>query len=247
MFHHRKGLTDEWERIAAERLGAWDAFSADEHEQLAADADWLLRHKHWEAANHFELDDEIVTTISLQAAMLILGLDVDYYREVSAIVVYPTTIMSHGTYAGPVAGTVTDSVFPVLGQAHNLRGPVLLAWDEVLQSAAHPGHGRNVVFHEFAHKLDMLDDLVDGTPPLEFKEQVARWVEVCTRAYTALREGEEVPPLDPYGGTSVAEFFAVATEAFFDAPVKLEQHQPDLFEIFRGFYKQDPAERARRS
>jgi Mlc titration factor MtfA (ptsG expression regulator) len=179
--------------------------------------------------------------------VLILGLDVDYYREVSAIVVYPTTIVSRGTYAGPVVGTVTDDVFPVLGQAHDRRGPVLLAWDEVLESSHHPGHARNVVFHEFAHKIDMLDDLVDGTPPLEFKEQLARWVEVCTRAYTALREGEPVPPLDPYGGTSVAEFFAVATEAFFDAPVKLEQHQPDLYEIFRGFYKQDAAERARRT
>jgi MtfA peptidase len=246
MFHHRKGLLEGWEQIATTRLGAWDAFSAEEHDQLAADANWLLRHKHWEAANGFELDEEIVTTIALEAAVLILGLDVDCYREVSAIVVYPTTIVTHGTYAGPVAGTVTDSVFPVLGQAHDLRGPVLLAWDEVLQSAAHPGHGRNVVFHEFAHKLDMLDDLVDGTPPLEYPEQVARWVEVCTPLYEALRNGEPLPPLDPYGGTSVAEFFAVATEAFFDAPVKLEQHQPDLFEILRGFYKQDPAERARR-
>jgi Mlc titration factor MtfA (ptsG expression regulator) len=247
VFHHRKGLLEGWDQIATERLGAWDAFSADEREQLAADADWLLRHKHWEAARGFALDDEIVTTIALQAAVLILGLDVDYYREVSAIVVYPTTIMSHGTYAGPIRGTVTDSVFPVLGEAHDLRGPVLLAWDDVVHSASNPGHGRNVVFHEFAHKLDMLDDLVDGTPPLQFKEQVARWVEVCTRAYNLLRDGEPAPPLDPYGGTSVAEFFAVATEAFFDAPVKLEQHQPDLFEIFRGFYKQDPAERARRA
>ncbi len=247
MFHHRKGLVDDWEHIANERLGTWDAFLPGEREQLAADADWLLRHKHWEAAHGFELNAEITTTIALGAAVLILGLDVDFYREVSAIVVYPTTIVTHGTYAGPVAGTVTDSVFPVLGQAHDLRGPVLLAWDDAMRAASHPGHGRNVVFHEFAHKIDMLDDLVDGTPPLEFKEQVARWVEVCTRLYTALRDGEPRPPLDPYGGTSVAEFFAVATEAFFDAPVRLEQHQPDLFEIFRDFYKQDPAERARRA
>ncbi len=101
------------------------------------------------------------------------------------------------------------------------------------------------MFHEFAHKIDMLDDVIDGTPPLA-KEQLARWVEVCTEAYTALREGAHRPPLDPYGGVYPAEFFAVATEAFFDVPSKLERHEPDLYEVLRGFYKQDPAERARR-
>lgn len=246
MFHHRKGLVEGWEQIATEHIGAWSAFSPDERDELAGIADWMLRHKHWEAANHFELNDDIVTTISLLAAVLILGLDTDYYRDVSAIIVYPTTILSHGVYAGPVRGTVTDGVVPVLGEAHGQRGALLLAWDDVLHAAQNPGHGRNVVFHEFAHKLDLLDGVTDGTPPLEFKEQLARWVEVCTEAYAALREGAHRPPLDAYGGTSVAEFFAVATEAFFDAPVKLEEHEHDLFEVLRGFYKQDPAERARR-
>ena len=102
------------------------------------------------------------------------------------------------------------------------------------------------MFHEFAHKLDMLDDMTDGTPPLETKEQLARWIRVCTDAYTALREGVHRPPLDPYGGVSPAEFFAVATEAFFDAPLALEQHEREVFEVLRDFYKQDPAERARR-
>src|SRR3981189_881871 len=201
MFHHRKGLSDEWEGITTEHLGAWDTFSAYERDELAGIADWLLRHKHWEAANQFELNDEILTTIALEAAVLVLGLDTDYYREVSTIIVYPTTILSRGTYAGPVRGTVTDEVTPVLGQAHDRRGAILLAWDDVLHAARHPGRGRNVVFHEFAHKLDMLDDVTDGTPPLETKEQLARWVEVCTEAYTALREGEDRPPLAPYGGT----------------------------------------------
>lgn len=245
MFHHRKGLPDDWEHIAIEHIGAWDTFSSYEHDDLAGIADWLLRHKHWEAANHFELSDEIVTTIAFEASVPILALDTDYYREVSAVVVFPTTIMSSGTYAGPVRGTVTDGVIPVLGQAHDRRGAILIAWDDAQRSALHPGNGRNVVFHEFAHKLDMLDDMTDGTPPLESKEQVARWVEVCTPLYTALHEGYEQPPLDMYGGTSVAEFFAVATETFFDAPVQLEAYQPDLFAILRDFYKQDPAQRAR--
>jgi MtfA peptidase len=246
MFHRRTGLPDDWEAIVSTRLGAWKAFDAGEREELAGIADWLLRHKHWEAAHGFALDDAMLTTIAVEAAVLVLALDVDHYREVSAIVVYPSTVLSRGTYAGPVRGTVTEGVLPVLGEAHDRRGPVVLAWDEVERGARHPGHGRNVVFHEFAHKLDMLDELIDGTPPLP-KEQLARWIEVCTDAYTALHAEQPRPPLDPYGGVSPGEFFAVATETFFDAPLALEEHERDLYAVLRDFYRQDPAARARRA
>jgi Mlc titration factor MtfA (ptsG expression regulator) len=242
VFHHRQGLPDDWESIIEKSFGAWGQFTAEEQDELVAIAGWLLKHKHWEASNGFELNEEIRVTVAIEAAVPILALDTDYYREVSAVVVYPTTIMSRGTYAGPVMGTVTDSVIPVLGQAHDRRGPVIIAWDEARESARNPGHGRNVVFHEFAHKLDMLDDMTDGTPPLP-KDQLARWVEVCTEVYESLREGVPRPPLDGYGATNVAEFFAVATECFFDAPVSLQQHEPNLYEVLSDFYRQDPADR----
>jgi len=73
-----------------------------------------------------------------------------------------------------------------------------------------------------------------------------RWIEVCTEAYDALRDGVDRPPLRPYGATNTAEFFAVATEAFFDVPVDLEHHEPDLYSVLRDYYGQDPAERTRR-
>src|ERR1700687_3175973 len=95
-------------------------------------------------------------------------------------------------------------------------------------------------------KLDMLDHIVDGTPRLERGGDVDRWVEVCTEAYEALCAGIERPPLQPYGATNPGEFFAVATEAFFDVPVALEYHEPRLYEVMRDFYKQDPATRIRR-
>jgi Mlc titration factor MtfA (ptsG expression regulator) len=243
VFHHREGLPDDWESTIERSFGAWAHFNEDEQDELVAIADWLLKHKHWEPSNAFALDDEIRVTVAIQAAVPILALDTDYYREVSAIVVYPTTIMSRGTYAGPVMGTVSDSVIPVLGQAHDRRGPVIIAWDEARESARNPGRGRNVVFHEFAHKIDMLDDMTDGTPPLA-KKQLARWVEVCTEIYESLRAGVPRPPLDFYGATNVAEFFAVATECFFDVPVPLRQHEPTLYEVLSDFYRQNPADRA---
>ena len=247
MLHRRRGLPDDWANIVEEHVAVWGVLDDDERELLAATSDWLLRHKHWEAAQGFALVDEITVTNAAPAALLVLGLSVDEYREVSAIIVYPTAMQSRGVYAGPVRGTVTDGVLPVLGEAHARRGPVLLAWDQAQDAARNPGRGHNVVFHEFAHKLDMLDDITDGTPPLESKEQLARWIDVCTETYAALREGIPRPPLDPYGGAAPAEFFAVATETFFDAPLALEQNERAVFEVLRDFYKQDPAERARRA
>jgi MtfA peptidase len=246
MLHRRRGLPDDWANIVEEHVAVWGVLDDDERELLAATSDWLLRHKHWEAAQGFALVDEITVTIAAQAALLVLGLTVDEYREVSAIIVYPTTMQSRGVYAGPVRGTVTDGVLPVLGEAHARRGPVLLAWDQAHDAARNPGRGHNVVYHEFAHKLDMLDDTLDGTPPLERRGDLERWVDVCTEAYGALCAGIERPPLQPYGATNPAEFFAVATEAFFDVPVTLELHEPNLYEVMRDFYKQDPAARIRR-
>ena len=247
VLHRRRGLPDGWMHIVEEGVAIWQVLDAGEREVLEATSDWLLRHKHWEAARGFALDDEITVTIAMQAAVLVLGLSVDEYREVGAIIVYPTAMQSRGVYAGPVRGTVTDGVIPVLGEAHDRRGPVLLAWDQTRDAARSPGRGHNVVYHEFAHKLDMLDDMTDGTPPLESKEQLARWIDVCTETYAALREGIPRPPLDPYGGAAPAEFFAVATETFFDAPLALEQNERAVFEVLCDFYKQDPAERARRA
>ena len=117
-------------RSSARTWARGPGFVASERDELAEIGDWLLRHKHWEAAHGFDLDDVILTTIALQAALPVLELGIDYYREVSAIIVFPTTIMSRGTYAGPIRGTVTDGVVPVLGQAHDHRGPVIIAWDD---------------------------------------------------------------------------------------------------------------------
>jgi MtfA peptidase len=239
-------LPDGWTDIADENVAVWRSLDDGERARLEKATDWLLRRKHWEAARGFALTEEVALTIAVQAALLILGLSVREYRSVSAIIVYPTAMRSRGVYGGPAWGTVTDTDEPVVGEAHDGRGPVILAWDEVERAARNPGRGHNVVYHEFAHKLDMLDDIIDGTPPLATRADLARWVEVCTDAYEALRAGVDRPPLDPYGATNPAEFFAVATEAFFDVPAELEQYEPTLYEVMRTFYRQDPAARARR-
>ena len=107
-----------------------------------------------------------------------------------------------------------------------------------------PAIRRDVVLHEFAHKIDMHDGVLDGTPLLPDDDERQRWVDVCTAHYDAIREGDPAAFLRSYAGTNPGEFFAVATETFFTRPVDLATRQPDLYGVFAGFYRQDPARRA---
>src|SRR5689334_19232316 len=94
MWWRHRGLPDGWLAIVEANIGTWSLFDDDERGLLEGTSDWLLRHKHWEASHGFELDDEIVVTIAVLAAVLLLGLTLDEYREVSAIIVYPTAMQS---------------------------------------------------------------------------------------------------------------------------------------------------------
>jgi Mlc titration factor MtfA (ptsG expression regulator) len=216
----------------------------DDHEQrrLLEVADWLLSHKRWEAARGFELDDTVRVVIAAQAALLVLGLSTDHFRLVSAIIVHPSTLQTSGVRAGPSPGTVTADRLAVLGLAQDGRGPVAVAWDQALAGAHRAERGHNVVLHEFAHKLDMLDGTIDGTPLLP-RDVRADWVRVCTEVYDDLVAGVPRPPMRWYGATNPGEFFAVATEVFFEQAQDLATFEPQLYDVLTRFYRQDPAAR----
>ena len=198
----------------------------------------------WEAAQGFAVTDEMRAVISAQACLLVLELDLDHYRHVASIIVHPRTVVLRGQRRVG-NGMVSDSPFAISGQAHH-RGPVLLAWSTAAYEARHPERGHNVVYHEFAHQLDMLDGTVDGTPPLSDEVQRQRWIDVCTREFDLLRRGDE-SILREYGAVDTGEFFAVATETFFTRPVELAEQKPDLYDVMRQFYRQHPAARALRA
>lgn len=206
----------------------------------------FLADHEFEGAGGMELTDEVKVTIAAQACLLLLGLDPEGFDDVTSIIVYPSTVLRTGVFASPVlAGAVTDSPVPLLGEARP-RGPVVIVWDRALAQARHPGRGHNVVFHEFAHKIDMADGSADGTPRLPDRAAYERWVEVCTRELDLVRRSAaagEPTLLRDYAGTNPAEFFAVATEVFFDRPVALLGGRPELYGVLREFYRQDPAAR----
>ena len=236
-------MPGDWEQIVVRNVTYWNVLDRDERERLADMGERLVATKRWEAANGFTLTDEMVVTIAMQAAVLVLGLDLDYFSKVTSIIVHPTTFSIPGPRGTSIRGMVDDSLRPLLGEAHHDRGPVLLAWDQVRIGARHRGHGHNVVLHEFAHKMDMLDGVVDGTPLLPDSGALARWVAVCTAELALMRRGEAGSLLDDYGATDPGEFFAVATEVFFDRPLDLRDAKPLLYEVLSDFYRQDPASR----
>jgi Mlc titration factor MtfA (ptsG expression regulator) len=244
----RQRLPDDWEARAAATVAHWHVLDTVERARLGELMAYLVARKRWEAARGFELTDEIRVVVAAQAALLILGLDVDCYRDVRSIIVHPTTMTQRGPRVSAVAkGVMTDAPLPILGQANDRRGPVMIAWDAARADARHPDRGHNVVIHEFAHKLDMLDNMIDGTPPLPDAAARQRWIAVCTAEYRRLRSGQGGHLLWSYAGVNPGEFFAVATEVFFARPAELEAEKPALYEVLRDFYRQDPSARLRRA
>ncbi len=237
---HHDGLEVGDEAKVARLVPRWGSLGEADRSRLLSNTDVILRTKRWEAANGFALTHEIRLAIAAQAAVLLLGLDADVYRHVRTILVHPSTIVRTGVRAGPVRGVVSDGAISILGESAHGDGPVSIAWDTSAAEARHPEFGHNVVFHEFAHKIDMLDGIVDGTPPIPDGPDRDRWIGVCTELFARLRDGEAMV-LRPYAGVSPGEFFAVATEVFFTTPRELLAREPGLYSVLRGFYRWDPA------
>jgi Mlc titration factor MtfA (ptsG expression regulator) len=238
----RSPFPDTWRALLSRRLPWWRRLDAGERRRMEGLIREFTAVKLWEGGGGFEPGDDVRVTIAAEACLLVLGLDLDHYRDVTSIIVYPSATLRTGERSLR-PGIVTETPLTLRGEAM-LHGPVLITWDDVVQSVRHPDRGHNVVHHEFAHKLDMRDGFADGIPAIGSRALRSRFDAVTAAEFRRLEDGETAHLLDPYGATNRAEFFAVATEAFFDRPASLRDETPDLFEVLRDFYRQDPAERA---
>ncbi len=224
-------------------LAPWSQLSIDEQDHLLDLTTPLVHELRWEAANGFEVTDDMRVAIAGHAAFLVLAFDdgLDSYLDVTSVIVHPSTIVNRGVR--PIGnGLWLDGDDPVIGEAHH-KGPVLVSWDAAAAQARNPGRGESVLFHEFAHRLDMLDGISDGTPPLRDRAALLEWVAVCTRTLQKLRAFDEPSVLRSYATTNPAEFFAVATEVFFTRPLPLREENPALYGVLRDYFRQDPARR----
>jgi hypothetical protein len=239
-----------WEEIIQRNVAHFNWLKETERTYLRELIRVFIDEKDWEGCGGLELTDEIRVTISAQACLLLLGLPHNFYNNVETILVYPSAVVPPQRKSGFFETSVAalDDSLPIIGQAF-LHGPVIIIWDAALHGSRHPELGHNVVYHEFAHKLDMLDGTADGTPPLRNRGEYQDWVETCSRDYLRLKHDAEHGKksfLNAYGATNEAEFFAVATEQFFDQPSLMTQHTPDLYRVLKEYYRQDPAERVNR-
>lgn len=185
--------------------------------------------------------DAMRLTIAALACLLLLGRH-ERFHGLREVLLYPSAFVVPQVSATP-GGVVHEQRQVLAGQSWS-RGQVILAWDAVQHDAAHPASGRNVVLHEFAHQLDQETGAANGAPPMGSRDQAAQWSQVMAQAWQALHARlarGELGVLDPYGATDAAEFFAVATEAFYGRPHELRGEQPELYGVLARWYGVHPA------
>lgn len=234
---------DEW-RIRLElEVALWRAVPDELKPRLEDDLRLFIAERAWEPCGGIELRPAMQAVIAAQACVLTLGHSVDALDHVRSILVYPDRYRAPDVYEDE-AGIVTEEVDEREGEAWEW-GTVVLAWRE-LAGDARTLNGRNLVLHEMAHQVDLLDTLEatrGGTP--EDRARRARWRETFLDLYEAfcaeVDAGRRVKALDAYGAEDEAEFFSVATESFFERGAFLQEHQPQLYELLAEYYNQDPA------
>ncbi|HJT80741.1 MAG TPA: M90 family metallopeptidase [Chthoniobacterales bacterium] len=235
---------EEWIELIRRNVRFFDRLPPADRREILEHIQVFLAEKRFEGCAGLELDDEICLTIATQACLLLLHRKTDYFPRLVTILVYPSTYLVNEER--PVDENIWEQDRVArLGETARQMGSMVLAWDAAKSGAADPSDGRNVVFHEFAHQLDYENYAADGVPGLFTRDQQASWGAVMRVEFASLRAADAtgIPTLlDNYGATSPAEFFAVATEAFFERPVALSQRHPRLYSEFARYFQQDPTQ-----
>ena len=200
----------------------------------------FLTEKYFEGCGGIDITEEMRLAIAAQACVLLLGRETDVYPVLSSVLVYPSAYLAPEAVLNP-DGVVDETPEERIGESW-VHGSVVLSWEDVERGGV--VDGVNVVYHEFAHQLDHESGGDDGAPALSDESMRRRWFAVMTAAYAELVravDAGEPTFLDEYGAESPAEFFAVATECFFELPGEMRMRHPDLYDLLADFYRQDPA------
>ncbi|SFG46992.1 zinc-dependent peptidase [Neptunomonas qingdaonensis] len=204
----------------------------------------FLVRKNFTSGGGFQFTDTMCLKLATMACVPILHLGLDWYDHWSTIIIYEGDFVPNRPYHSDDG--VVHAKGPGLSGEAWLRGPVILSWQSVRESGAHVRHGKasNVVIHELAHKLDMLRDGANGAPPMHPDMRAGEWHDIFTAAWQRLQKDwkhHRPLPLDDYALTSPAEFFAVCSETFFEAPESIKEKMPEVYRLLCQFYRQQPA------
>jgi Mlc titration factor MtfA (ptsG expression regulator) len=237
----RRPFPAAWRDILRRRVPLARELPAAQQLRLKKHIQVLLAEVPFVGCAGLEIDDEMRVTIAAQAAFLLLGRG-GSFGNLREVLVYPGHFVVPRSEAG--AGGVVHEGRDVLAGQSWQRGQVIVAWDAVRDGAAEPHDGANVVMHEFAHQLDQDSGAANGAPYVGRGALQQAWARVMNQEFEALRArlaSAQPGLIDPYAATSPAEFFAVATEHFFEQPAALADERPALYEQLRRCYRLDPA------
>jgi Mlc titration factor MtfA (ptsG expression regulator) len=237
-------IPDAWLGIVDANVPLARRLSPDERQRLLRLVQLFLAEKHFEGCGGLTVSEEMKVTIAAEACLLLLHLEGPPYPALRTVLVYPRGFVPK-TVRSLQTGEIAEPPAPLIGESWQ-DGVIVVSWDDVVRGARSPLDGENVVLHEFAHQLDEEDGAGDGAPVLP-ASALRTWGRVLSDEYERLRQdaaADRRTVLDPYGATNKAEFFAVATETFFEQPVQLERDHPELYAQLKQFYGQDPARRA---
>lgn len=233
---------DAWKQTLRDTTPWYRRLSVKDREELHGHIHVLLSEKHFEGAGGLELTEEMKLIVCAHAALLLLHRETDYFPKLTSILIYPEAYAVK-TRVQTGHGVFSEVVETRAGESWT-SGTLILAWEDVTRDLANDRATRSVVLHEFAHQLDAGSGVMDGAPVLSNRELQHYWPEALSDAYERLSQAtrqHEQTLLRPYGAKNPAEFFAVATEAFFLYPVELQRGEVDLYSALCQYYKQDPA------
>ena len=236
-----------WREALARRFPLFSHVPESDQRELEGLIHVFLAEKTFEGCGGFQITDEVKVLIAAQACLLLLHRETDCYPGLRTILVYPDTYVAKTRWDEQDEDESRDARSR-LGESWD-RGVVVLAWSSTVTGAANINDGQNLVFHEFAHQLDQEHGPADGRPALQCDGvrgcyvRYLAWARVLGEEYKQLREGSakgRKTVLDQYGATNPAEFFAVATECFFEKPHQMLKKHPALYAELKDFYRQDP-------
>ncbi len=229
---------DQWLRVLKNSFPTIQKLTDEQRKRLFGFMQVFLKKTTFEGCGGLELTEAMRITVAAQACLLLIGRNAPVYPKLKTVILYPHTYQSgkKGVFGGD--------------NGHNSRlgeswdcGVVVLAWNSVLGGARNMEDGQNVTFHEFTHQLDQEDGEADGAPILEERSAYSAWARVFNREYKQLvdktNRGQR-STMDEYGATNPAEFFAVATETFFEKPRQMKQKHPELYAELQRYYHMDP-------
>jgi Mlc titration factor MtfA (ptsG expression regulator) len=233
-------LADELWSATISQLPFIASLTVDEQKRLKMLTQDFLAEKEFSTGGGLQLSDEICLSIAVQACLPILNLGLSAYRDWVGIVVYPDEFVVPRQVEDE-DGVIHEYDDVISGEAWE-GGPLIISWHDAQMA----GTGYNVVIHEFAHKLDMLNGEADGTPALHSGISHSEWENTLLDAYDDFCqrvENDEISEIDPYASESPAEFFAVLSELFFEQPATVHNEYPAFFELLKRYYRQDPLSR----